>query len=141
MERKRPGNGWAWVGPYDPGTRGIDPGISASGTYALISDTAGPVITNLNIADDAFIKASYPEIRCTITDELSGFEDDRNFDITIDGKWLIPEYDPERDILSCRSHWGLSGGSHTLKIDVHDRSGNHTIIERKFRIRAKAPTP
>jgi hypothetical protein len=58
------------------------------------------------------------------------------FDITIDGKWMIPEYDPERHICTTQPHWRLTPGPHTLKIDIHDRCDNHTVVTSKFRIRA-----
>ena len=71
-----------------------------------------------------------------LQEELSGIENDLNFNVTIDNKWIVPEYDPEQGLFVSKPHWLLRGGTHQLRIEVHDRCGNQTILERKFRIRA-----
>lgn len=131
-------NKWGWIGGrYDTRTRTLTASISSVGVMAVIADTTGPVISNLNVEDGGRFKSSYPPIRFTVYDRLSGIENDLNFNVTIDGKWIIPEYDPERKAFVSVPHWRLVPGSHVLKIEVHDRCGNRTALTRTFHISAK----
>jgi hypothetical protein len=129
---------WGWIGGrYDPQTQTLTASISSVGVMAVIADTIGPVISNLNVEDGGRFKSSYPPIRFTVYDQLSGIENDLNFNVTIDGKWIIPEYDPEREAFVSVPHWRLVPGSHVLKIEVHDRCGNRTTLTRAFHISVK----
>lgn len=130
-----PDKGWLWAGgEYDVAAGIMKSKLGGAGVIAMIADTAGPVIKSLNIKNNATIKMNRPVIRCVIDDELSGFENDLNFNITIDGKWMVPEFDPERKRLVCKPHWKLSKGSHQLVIEATDRCGNKSRVSRKFRV-------
>ncbi|NMC42980.1 MAG: M23 family metallopeptidase [candidate division Zixibacteria bacterium] len=132
------GNRWSWIGRrVDVENDWLTATVSGGGAYAVLSDTVAPTITDLNIAEKASLTSGRPQIRCTVADELSGFEDDRNFEITIDGKWIIPEYDIDRKLLTGKPHWTIHGSSHRLEITVRDRCGNTTTVARTFHVLAK----
>jgi len=50
---------------------------------------------------------------------------------------MIPEYDPEKKILSARPIVPLTLGKHLLTIQVKDRAGNETKMEREFYVIGK----
>jgi len=129
---------WNWAGGvFDSATRILHSDLGGAGILAVMADTAAPVITALNIDEFARVKISRPEIRFNLDDELSGIENDLNFDVSIDGKWIVPEYDPERKRFVGKPHWRLVGGRHRLRIVVHDRCGNRASVEREFLVGAE----
>lgn len=135
----RDAKGWLWAGgELDNAAGMLRSDIGGGGVVAVIADTTAPSLSKFSIGDDERIKISRPEIRFTVDDELSGIENDRNFRITIDDKWVSPEYDIESKTMKIKPHWRLSPGRHTLKIDVTDRCGNTTTATRTFRVRSAA---
>ena len=129
---------WAWAGRVlSADSSQILATVGGTGIVAALADTTAPVISNVNIPDNGRVKISHPQIRCTIYDLLSGIEDDRSLLVTIDGVWMIPEYDPEQRLLTSRTHWPLPGGKHTLRITATDRCGNSTTVVHTFWVRAK----
>ncbi len=129
---------WNWAGGvYDSTRRVLVSSLGGAGLVAVIADTMAPAIADLNIDEYENVKISHPTVRFTLTDELSGIEDDLNFDVTIDDKWMVPEYDPESGRFTSKTYWMLTGGRHKLKIDVHDRCGNTVSVERTFVVGAK----
>jgi hypothetical protein len=76
--------GWQWAGgEIDALTGVLHSPLGGAGVLAVIADTAGPVISELNIREKHRVKISYPSIRFQLVDELSGIEDDLNFKVTI----------------------------------------------------------
>ena len=129
---------WAWAGQVlSADSSWIGATVAGTGIVAALADTTAPVISNINIPDDGRVKISHPQIQCTLYDALSGIEDDRNLLVTIDGVWMIPEYDPDQNLLTSRTHWPLQGGKHVLKISATDRCGNSTTVVHTFWVRAK----
>lgn len=129
--------GWLWAGgEYDSATGWLHSQLGGGGLVAVMADTTPPVISQLSIEDGGRVKIGYPPIEFRLEDELSGIEDDLNFEVTIDDAWIVPEYDPERKTFIGKPHWRLHGGPHTLRIEVRDRCGNQTVVTRKFLVRA-----
>ena len=91
----------------------------------------------LRRANKKYRNANLP-IRFELSDTLSGFEDDRNILIKLDGNWMIPEYDPETFICQTQPIKSLEVGEHHLAIVVTDRMGNKSEKYLKFWIRAKS---
>ncbi len=128
---------WSWAGgTFDPETRLLHSDLGGAAVFAVIADTAAPVITDLNIEEFDRVKIGRPPVRFQLEDELSGIEDDLNFDVAIDGRWIVPEYDPERKHFESKPHWRLVGGRHRLTISVHDRCGNRVSVTREFMVGA-----
>ena len=100
--------------------------------YALFEDTLPPKVSKVSISSGKRIKGGKPRITAVVKDDLSGIGSDQDILIEIDGEWMIPEYDPEKKILSTRSILPLTLGKHLLTIWVKDRAGNETKIEREF---------
>jgi hypothetical protein len=107
------------------------------GTFALIKDTESPRVKNIYPPDGKTVFTAWPQISCTITEDLSGIEDHENIKIHLDGNWLIPEYDPETKIMKTLPDRKLGDGRHNLKIEVSDRAGNSRTVQTHFFVNTK----
>jgi hypothetical protein len=66
------------------------------GSYTVLLDTIAPKVKGVNIFDGKNLsKAS--TIKMSIRDNLSGIKD---FDATIDGQWVLMEYEPKQALLT-----------------------------------------
>jgi hypothetical protein len=127
--------GWLWAGGRFDSTEGyLISDLGGPGVLAIIADTTAPKLYGFNLDEGEVIASSRPYITFTVDDNLSDFEDDRNFNVTLDNKWLVPEFDPERKTFKTRPDWRLYPGIHKLSIEVADRCGNTTRETRSFTI-------
>jgi hypothetical protein len=101
-------------------------------TYALLEDTKPPVIKRVSPRDGRKFKQRRPKIEAVLKDDLSGVASDLDILVTVDGEWMIPEYDPETGLLTTRPRSPLSFGKHELLISVKDRAGNREEARRNF---------
>ena len=130
-------NEWVWLENERDGNR-LQAKSLGGGSFAAVIDYDPPSIKNLNVrANKKYRNANMP-IRFELSDTLSGFEDDRNILIKLDGNWMIPEYDPETFICQTAPIKSLEPGEHHLAIVVTDRVGNKSEKYLKFWIRAKS---
>jgi len=116
------------TGKYDDGW--VEGNIRTLGSYALAVDTEAPKITSLNTANK---KAPQdPNIlKFKVTDNLSGIETFRG---TIDGKWVLFEYDLKNNLLSYtfdKTRFKF-GGNHQLILEVTDFKGNTSTYKTNF---------
>jgi len=122
---------WFWLG------HSIENGkiVSESrllGTFAVLRDTEAPRVSGLNPGDGKTVKNPNPMISCRVSDDLSQMGDDSLVTILLDGEWLIPEYDPETEILKTQPRRKLPDGKHMLEIKVSDRVGNSRTVSTDF---------
>ncbi len=126
---------WTWMEPQrDSG--GITTRSRLVGTFALLEDLEPPLIKNIQPGQGATISKTMPEISCRVNDNLSGVDFDGSMTITLDGRWLIPEYDPETEILKTLPPEKLAPGKHDLEIMVTDRCGNNRKTQISFTVGA-----
>ncbi len=132
-------NKWVWLeNERDGDSNRLRTKSLGGGSFAVVIDYDPPSIKNLNVkANKKYRNAGMP-IRFELSDTLSGFEDDRNILIKLDGDWMIPEYDPETFICQTAPIKSLEPGEHHLAIVVTDRVGNKVEKYLKFWIRAKS---
>ncbi len=102
------------------------------GTFAVLNDTKSPRIGRIYPGKGKTTNKALPEIRCRVDDDLSGIGSDTQVTILLDGEWVIPEYDPETEILKTHPRSPLKEGRHTLTITVADRSGNSRTVDSYF---------
>jgi hypothetical protein len=70
------------------------------------------------------------ELVFTISDDLSGI---KSYEGTLNGKWILFEYDPKSKKLIHRFSDGIvDEGKNDLKVVVRDNVGNSTIFETQF---------
>ena len=70
-----------------------------------------------------------------LTDSLSGIGSDRDISVMIDSLFVVPEWDPERDLVYGHLPSRLPAGMHTIRFRVSDRAGNRR--EQIFHWRSK----
>ena len=124
---------WRFVGQkLDTLNRMVEGKVRYLSVYALLEDTLPPNVTRVSVSPGKKVKARRPRITAVVKDDLSGIGSDEDVLVEIDGEWMIPEYDPEKKILFTRPILPLTLGKHLLTIQVRDRAGNETKIEREF---------
>jgi len=102
--------------------------------YALLEDSNPPEIRILYPQNGKSTRRRKPNIKVKIKDDLSGFGSEEDIEVTLDGEWMIPEYDPEKTILITTPNNNLSYGWHNLKIRARDRMGNLNVVEGRFKV-------
>ncbi|UCE25218.1 MAG: M23 family metallopeptidase [Candidatus Zixiibacteriota bacterium] len=116
---------WVWLdNVYSPSE--ITAAAGGGGAYALLIDTVSPTIEKLSITNGLTYYNPMFSIDFLLSDSLSGFEDDRNILIELDGQWMIPEYNPNTRVCKTRPLKPLADGRHDLRVVVTDRAGNTT---------------
>ena len=116
------------TGKFDDGW--VEGNIRTLGSYALAVDTEAPKIVSLNVADKNG-KKDTSRLKFKITDNLSGIETFRG---TIDGKWVLFEYDLKNNLLSYSFDKARMkfGENHELKLEVTDYKGNTSNYKTNF---------
>jgi hypothetical protein len=99
------------------------------GTYTLESDLINPTIKPINFQDGKWLsKLSYLKIK--IDDKKSGIS---NYRATINGKWILMEYDYKTDTLTYDFEDNIIGETeNNLKLIVTDNVGNSSTFEATF---------
>lgn len=101
------------------------------GTYYLLRDTLPPTVRagNFDLKGTQTDFSSMKNIQIKIGDNLSGIKSYRG---TIDGKWVLFEYEPKKDLLTYSFDSSVVKGKHSLKMVVTDACGNQSVFEKEF---------
>lgn len=92
------------------------------GIFVIIADTVQPLIEMIYPQKNEY--AGLTSISFKTVDNLSGIGDSENIEIYFDDQYIVPEWDPERDLVTGNLHFTPSKGPHSIKISVKDRVGN-----------------
>jgi murein DD-endopeptidase MepM/ murein hydrolase activator NlpD len=98
------------------------------GNYYIKMDTVPPRITPLNISDGKVL-TNVPTISFKISDNLSGL---KSYRATIDGKWILMEYDAKRALLWHTFDENTTRGNHQLQLVVEDMKSNTSTFDASF---------
>ncbi|NER14177.1 peptidoglycan DD-metalloendopeptidase family protein [Leptobacterium flavescens] len=99
------------------------------GVYTLATDTISPKVTPINFKGDQWL-TNYQYLKVKIEDLETGIA---NYRATINGKWILMEYEPKKDMLSYDLRDLKSGSEEqNLKVIVTDNVGNSTTFTSKF---------
>ncbi|MGB3607386.1 M23 family metallopeptidase [Psychroserpens sp.] len=99
------------------------------GTFALTRDSVSPTIKPLNFQDGQWL-SKLNELKVKIDDDLSGIS---NYRATINGKWILMEYEYKKNTLTYDFEDGISKSTeNNLKLIVTDNVGNNTTFEATF---------
>lgn len=91
------------------------------GEFAVVADTVPPTIHATNFRDGSTV-TNLGRLQMNIDDNFSGIDDYRP---TIDGKWVLFEYDAKNDLIFADiSELAVDPGEHQLEIEVTDEKGN-----------------
>ena len=99
------------------------------GNYSLLVDNIKPEINLLYFKDAQWI-SKRKTLKVKISDKGSGI---KNYSATIDGNWILMEYNHKKRILTYNfSDKRLSGSKHIFKIVVSDNVGNTNTLSATF---------
>ncbi len=99
------------------------------GTYALVMDTISPKIKPVNFSKGKWL-SKYRFLKIKIEDEESGLS---NYRATINGKWILMEYDYKKNELTYDFNDAVSTETeNNLKVIVTDNVGNSSTFETLF---------
>jgi hypothetical protein len=99
--------------------------IREFGDYSVTVDTIPPKITAIN--PETFKNlAGQKKIKFTIKDELSGIASYRG---TLNGKWILMEYDAKIDLLFYTIDEHLLAGENSFSLEVKDGKGNRKVYK------------
>ena len=99
------------------------------GKYSLVADKLAPEIKLLYFKDQQWI-SELNTIKVKVSDNGSGI---KNYRATIDGKWILMEYNHKNNILAYNfSDKKLVGSKHIFKIVVSDNVGNTNSLSTTF---------
>ena len=112
-------------GRWSNGTIATD--VRAFGAYTVMVDTVPPVIRNVDLRADMRGRQGFS---IKVTDDLSGIGSYRG---TLDGKWILLEYEPKTNTLAHTFDSHSSGaGRREFKLEVKDERGNTASWEMAF---------
>jgi len=108
----------------------VEGNIRVLGNYALAVDTVKPKIAPLNLVNKKTGKVG-DKIQFKISDNLSGIESYRG---TIDGKWVLFEYDLKNNSLSYTfdKERFKFGKNHVILLEASDYKHNKTTYKANF---------
>ncbi|MBI2966560.1 MAG: M23 family metallopeptidase [Bacteroidetes bacterium] len=98
------------------------------GTFTVYPDTTPPEIKPINISEGKKMSGD-EKISVRITDNLSGINTWR---ATIDGRWVLMEYDPKIARLTHKFDERTKPGNHTFELTVEDNIGNTCTFKAGF---------
>ncbi|GAK55995.1 peptidase family M23 [Candidatus Vecturithrix granuli] len=105
-------------------TRNLSADIIYPSIYAILQDTLYPVISDLRPEHNATVSAkAMTELSAIIHDVGKGV-DENSIVMSLDGRPVAGEYDPDRDKFSFSLTKSLSAGKHTLTVQAKDKAGN-----------------
>jgi hypothetical protein len=135
MVREKEKGGLASVGGTWTG-KGMTASVKSFGKYFVMRDTVRPTIRPHNFDAKGKTTTDFTpmsSIQFKIDDNLSGIKTYRG---TIDGKWVLFEYDGKNDLLKYTFDEHVvkteSKSSHVLELVVTDAVGNEARFTREF---------
>ncbi len=90
------------------------------GDYFITVDTTAPKIKPFNIFDGKDL-GYQNKIQLKISDDLSGI---RTYRATLDGQWILMDYDAKNDMLTYLFDEKMTKGSHTFSLVITDGRNN-----------------
>jgi hypothetical protein len=103
--------------------------VKSFGKFTVMLDTIAPSIAPVNIAPGKVLTKART-ISVKISDNLSGI---KKYRATVDGKWILMEYEPKQSMLYYTFDEKVGSGQHTFNLEVTDAKGNTAKYEAKFR--------
>lgn len=98
------------------------------GRYTVALDTVAPSIKPYNIFNNKNMSRA-KMIGITIGDNLSGI---KSYRATVDGKWILMEYEPKKSLLFHEFDEHITPGKHTFRIEVTDGRNNVRVYSAAF---------
>lgn len=105
--------------------------VRALGDYCIMVDDIKPTITPISFKK--YLKgASKMTFKIKDNVDTGGRADGLKYEATVDGQWILLEFDAKNDLLIHRFDNRLKAGEHQLRLVVTDNRGNQAVYERTF---------
>jgi hypothetical protein len=101
------------------------------GDFCMLVDTIPPAIVPVTFERD-MRKRNAMSFRIRDNFGAAGPADDPRYTGTIDGQWVLFEYDAKRNRLTHTFDSRTKPGEHTLRLTVTDDRGNISVYEKNF---------
>lgn len=105
--------------------------VRTFGNYCVMADTVPPTIRPVVFDEDMRRKSSM-SFRIYDNFPTSGQADGLSYRGTVDGQWVLFEYDKKRSRLAHTFDGRIGSGEHWLRLVVRDDRGNQQVLERRF---------
>lgn len=101
------------------------------GDYAIMTDVTPPSVKPVSFSPNM---KGFSKISFKISDNVSTAPNVKglSYEASVDGNWLLMEYDKKTRTLTYQFDERISPGRHTFRLSVKDAVGNETIFERDF---------
>lgn len=106
--------------------------VRSFGDYCVMTDVTPPVIAPVIFEPD-MRKKSAMAFRISDNFDATDRADGLYWRGTIDGAWVLFEYDSKRSRLTHTFDGRVTPGEHTLRLLVRDDRGNETVFEKQFK--------
>ncbi len=111
-----------------PGSGMVTTQTKYFGRYAVVLDTIPPTIKPYNIFNGKNMSRA-KTIAVTITDNLTNI---KSYSATIDGKWVLMEYEYKKALLFYEFDDSISKGKHLFEVTVTDGKNNSHTFKAEF---------
>lgn len=102
------------------------------GDFCIMTDTIAPSIKPLSFEED-MTKATAMKFSIRDNIYIAGRASDLKYRATVDGRWVLLEYDAKNDLLIHTFDGTIAPGNHQLTLTVVDDRGNETVFEGSFK--------
>ncbi len=101
------------------------------GDFCIMLDQKAPRITPVNFKSNM---KGYSKMSFKIKDnyQTTGKAKGMQYKATVDGNWILLNYDAKNNLLTHSFDKTISAGKHILKLEVSDNRGNKSIFEKEF---------
>lgn len=114
---------WAYLGNEWQADGSLSAATGSFGAFCVMADSVPPQLNPLNFADGTSIPPGQARLDLQIKDAFSGIDAQRLLG-TLDGRWILFEYDAKSNTLSHPLRQRPSPGMHSLELFVYDRANN-----------------
>jgi len=106
---------------------------SSLGKFVVAADTVPPEVL-IDSPRSGKIYKSNPKVKLFLKDTISGIDNEDQISLSVDGEYVLPEWDPEENYVIGLLENKLSSGKHIFSASIRDRSGNITRQAVYFKI-------
>lgn len=105
--------------------------VRSLGDYCIMVDQKPPTIKPIRFQTNL---KGYSRMSFKVDDnfETASNVDEFTYEATVDGQWILMEFDAKKDLLTHFFDERIGPGEHQLKLTVTDSRGNEKVFERKF---------
>lgn len=95
------------------------------GDFVVMADTVPPTLKAVNFQLNGSID-TINQLKINVKDDFSGI---RDVEPSLNGSWLLMDYDPKNNLLVYEIDERLLKGKNRLKVVVTDQCGNQSVLE------------